>query len=366
MEIIKYTPENSELIIEKALNVLKNGGLFVFPTETCYGLGADASSQKAIDKLFSYKTRREGKPLSIAVSGIKMAKEYVELNEVAENLYKNYLPGPITVVSKGLNKLARGVESEYGSLGIRIPDNDLVLNILRKFKKPFTATSANMSYLPKPYSINSLLKDLPLKSQKLIDLIIDAGELPHRESSTVVDTIMNNLNIMRAGQINLGKQLLDNRAVMTAKTQGAEETVNFGSMNMLKYIDEPLDKVLVFFLSGELGSGKTQFSKGLARELKINEIVKSPTFTILNEYEYELGLRRGKFIHIDTWRLENTKDLDSVGLDNCLVAGNIISIEWADKFFGDLKTKIEKAGGKIINVAFAYLDEETREIKTYE
>jgi len=137
-------------------------------------------------------------------------------------------------------------------------------------------------------------------------------------------------------------------------------------MNMLKYIDEPLDKPLIFFLMGELGAGKTQFSKGLAQKLQIKEMVKSPSFTILNEYDYKLGQRKGKFVHIDTWRLENIKDLETIGIDNYLKADNIISIEWADKFFTDLKKKIKNANGKIINISFKYLDEDSREIETYE
>jgi len=365
MERIKYTKNNEKLIIKKALEVLKKGGLFVFPTETCYGLGADATKPAAIKKLYSYKTRREGKPLSIAVADIKMAKKYVEINEIAENLYQNYLPGPITVISQGLGKVVRGVESEYGTLGIRIPDYKLVLEIVKNFGKPFTATSANMSYLPKPYDVETLIKNTPAKNLKLIDLIIDAGKLPHRETSTVVDTTMNSLNVMRAGKINLAKKSAK-RAGLSAQTNSAEQTVDFGSLNMLKYIDEPLDKPLVFFLMGELGAGKTQFSKGLAHELNIKEIIKSPTFTILNEHDYKFGQRQGKFIHADTWRIENLKDLETIGLNQYFAPGNVIAIEWADKFSRDLEKKIKKAGGKIIKVVFEHTAEEGRDIKTYE
>lgn len=365
MERIKYTKKNSELIIKKALAVLKRGGIFVFPTETCYGLGADATKPSAIKKLYSYKTRREGKPLSIAVSDIKMAKKYVKTNAMAENLYKNYLPGPITVISKGLRKVAKGVESEYGTLGIRIPDHKLVLDIVQKFGKPFTATSANMSYLPKPYDIESLLKNTPAKNLKLIDLIIDAGKLPRRETSTVVDTTMNSLNVIRKGRLKLSKKS-SKQPALSAQTNSAQQTVSFGSMNMLKHIDEPLDKPLVFFLMGELGAGKTQFSKGLAQGLSIKKLVKSPTFTILNEYEYKLGKRQGKFIHVDTWRLEDLKDLETIGLDQYLCPGNIIAIEWADKFSHGLEKKIKKSGGKIINVVFSHSEENVRNIKTYE
>ncbi|HOZ53672.1 MAG TPA: tRNA (adenosine(37)-N6)-threonylcarbamoyltransferase complex ATPase subunit type 1 TsaE, partial [bacterium] len=277
-----------------------------------------------------------------------------------------YLPGPITIVSKGLKKVAPGVESEYGTLGIRVPDFQLIIKIIKKFGKPITATSANMSYLPKPYCIKNLLKDCPKKNLDLIDLIIDAGTLPKRETSTVVDTTMNNLNIMRPGQIDLKKQLSNKKVVMSAKTKQDKETINFGKMTMLKYIDEPLDKPLIFFLSGELGAGKTQFSKGIAQNIKIKNIIKSPTFTILNEYDYKFGSRKGQFIHIDTWRIDSLKDLETIGLDNYLRPGNIIVIEWADKFLEDLKNKINGVGGKIINITFKYLDEDTRDINIYE
>ena len=341
MELIKYNKNNSKIIIKKALAVLKNGGIFVFPTETCYGIGTDATKKSAINKLYSYKTRREGKPLSVVVADIKMAQKYVEINEMAENLYKSYLPGPITVVSKGKGKVAKGVESEYGTLGIRIPEHELILDIVKNFGKPFTATSANMSYLPKPYSIKALLKNMPAKNLELIDLIIDAGKLPHRETSTVVDTTMNSLNIVREGQLNIYKKS-DKKSILSAQTESAEETINFGSMNMLKYIDEPLSKPLVFFLVGELGGGKTQFAKGIARCLNIKDLVKSPTFTILNEYNYKFGERRGKFIHVDTWRIEDINDLETIGLDNYFSVNNIIAIEWANKFSNDLKKKIKK------------------------
>jgi tRNA threonylcarbamoyladenosine biosynthesis protein TsaE len=220
--------------------------------------------------------------------------------------------------------------------------------------------------MPRPYSIEALLERTPQKSKELIDLIIDAGELPHREVSTVVDTTMNNLNIMREGQILLTKQIASTKSVLVAETNSAQQTVNFGGMNMLKYLDVPLNHPLVFFLSGELGTGKTQFSKGIAKELGIKDIVKSPTFTILNEYGYDFGVREGKFIHIDTWRIDSLNDLKSIGIEAYLKPNNIISIEWADKYFEDLKILVKQHGGMIVNILFTYIDEETRRIETYE
>lgn len=366
MPTIKVTKSNHAVAASRAVQVLHEGGIIVFPTETCYGIGVDATNAKAIARLFEYKARREGKPLSVVVADRQMALRYVEINEIASNLYDNYLPGPITVVSKGLGQLVNGVESEFGTLGIRIPDHDLALAISRKFGKPFTATSANVSYMPRPYSIASLKKQTPLKSFEMIDLILDAGRLPQREPSTVVDTTMNNLNVMRKGKVALDNELKNRKTSLSSVTHTADETVRFGRMNMLKHIDASRAGPLVFFLNGELGSGKTQFSKGIAMELGIRDVIKSPTFTILNEYPYATGMRRGVFVHIDTWRTDTLGDLESVGLDGYLTLGNVVAIEWADKFFDPLKAKVEAANGKVINVLLAHLNEDARKIECYE
>ena len=117
MQIIK----NSKGAVDAAVKVLDEGGLIIYPTETLYGIGADATNPEAIKKLTEYKDSPFGKPYSVAVTDQKMAEEYVELNNTAKNLYKEFLPGPLTVISKGKHKVAKGVESEEGTLGIRIP-----------------------------------------------------------------------------------------------------------------------------------------------------------------------------------------------------------------------------------------------------
>ena len=98
MKRVKLTNTNEQEVIKESIKVINEGGLVVYPTETCYGLAVDATNSRALSKLLSYKTFRGSKPISIAVSDIDMAKRYVELNEMALNIYKNYLPGPITVV----------------------------------------------------------------------------------------------------------------------------------------------------------------------------------------------------------------------------------------------------------------------------
>ena len=362
MEIVKLNEKNKKQIIQKATEVLKNGGVFVYPTETCYGIGADATNEKAIQKLLSYKTRREGKPFSVVMAEKKMAKKYIQLNDMAENIYDNFLPGPITVVSKSLGGVVKDVESESGTLGVRVPDFDLILEISKEFKKPFTATSANMSYDPKPYSIENLLKNLPEKKKKLIDLIIDAGPLPKNETSTVVDTTLNTLNVLREGKIDFKSSLKEKNLELKAHTFSQEETVNFGTTAMLKYLDDVNENCVVFLLSGELGSGKTHFAKGIAKQLGIKKLVKSPTYNILNEYL----TKKGKFVHIDTWKVYTWEEFKSVGFENYVKEKNVLAIEWGEKFFKEIEVFLkEKKNLKILKVHFEYVNENERMIKVF-
>jgi len=368
MKILGTKAESLENIVSEAVEVLAAGGIIVYPTETCYGLGADATNPEAIAKLSEYKSRREGQPLSVAVYDMESAQEYVEVNELALNMYENYLPGPITVVSKVKEgaQLADGVASEYGTLGIRVPDHKFILEICKAYGKPITATSANISYKKKPYSIEALEKDTPVKRYKMLDLIIDHGELPKNEASTVVDTTLNNLNIMRPGAISFEKDLKDRKLSLEATTYSEEETISFGGMVMLKYVKERYNTPVILALKGDLGAGKTQFAKGIAKSLKIDEQISSPTFTIIDEYEYVLADTNGKFIHMDTWRVDGAEELDRTGIEEFVKVGNILAIEWADKFYDQIKGYIAEYGGTFLTVTFEHISPEVREIKVYE
>ncbi|MDD3662026.1 MAG: L-threonylcarbamoyladenylate synthase [Candidatus Dojkabacteria bacterium] len=354
--------QNDSTALDQAVSTLKQGGLIVYPTETCYGLGADATNQKAVDKLLQYKTRREGKPISIAVTGRDMAQQYSEINEIAENLYENYLPGPLTIVSKATTALASGVASEYETIGIRVPDYPFVIEMIRTLGRPVTATSANVSYKNRPYSIPALIRDLPEKQKHLLDLIIDAGELPHNEVSTVVDTTLNSLNVMRSGQIEFQKKGTE---ILRAETNSAEETADFGAMTTLKFRDQLRSKCLLFALGGELGSGKTQFTKGIARQLGISKTITSPTFNLVLEYPYKQGAISGLLVHIDTWRLSTPEEFDALHIEQFITPGAIIAIEWADKFFDRITELAQNKTVRSFKVSFTSPDLTKRTIAVH-
>ncbi|MBP8591092.1 threonylcarbamoyl-AMP synthase [Candidatus Shapirobacteria bacterium] len=188
---------------EKAVAVLKKGGLIIYPTDTCYGLGADATNSGAIDKLMAFKGERKGKPVAVAVSNLVMAEEYVFLSEKARALAKKYLPGPLTLACLSKHKVDPRLESAEGTLGVRIPDTPLLLAIIAALGKPITTTSANISGGASPYSRSSWEKETPQERQALVDLFLDAGELPFSPPSTVVEVSGEKIKIIRQGAIKI-------------------------------------------------------------------------------------------------------------------------------------------------------------------
>jgi tRNA threonylcarbamoyl adenosine modification protein YjeE len=251
-----------------------------------------------------------------------MAEKYVDLNDSAKSIYKEFLPGPLTVISNGKHKVTPGVESEDGTLGIRIPDYKLVIEIIRKFCKPITATSANASYKKRPYAISDILDNISDKQRGLIDLIIDAGELPPNEPSTVIDTTLDDPITLRQGEIKLTKE---NEVL----SRNEENTKNLAKEIWQKYEIHKGKRAIVFALQGEMGTGKTIFTKGVAMAMGITEIVTSPTFALENEYQVP---GTGKFLyHFDAWRLDKPDELRALGFEDLIKDKSVISIEWAER-----------------------------------
>jgi len=177
--------------IPKAVEILKRGGVVVYPTETCYGLGADATNPEAIMKVYKIKKRPLSQPISVIVDSIEMIKEYAVINRDVERLVEKYMPGPLTLVVRNKNfpKILCGGGIK---IGFRIPDHVVALELVRAFGKPITATSANIHGEPNPY-----------KAPRLpgVDFVIDYGELPHRDPSTVYDTLLK--KVIREGPVKI-------------------------------------------------------------------------------------------------------------------------------------------------------------------
>ena len=367
MEKITLTTKNHKEVIAQAISILEEGGIVIFPSETCYGAAVDATNQEAVKRLKEYKVLKGQNPVSIAVSDREMAQRYAEINDIAENLYVNYLPGPITVVSKGLGNLPEGVSSKTGTVGIRIPDHEFLRELIKAFGKPITATSANVAYKPPPYSIEKLLEQTPKKSTEMISLIIDDGKLEKNVPSTVLDTTMNNLQVLRIGAIRFDEAIENSVKLLEKVTESTEETIAFGEKVAKEILQSEKSGPVVFALSGELGAGKTQFTKGVGKYLQVNEIVTSPTYTIINEYDISAKDGFKELVHVDTWRVANSNELGRIGLENYVKPENVIVIEWADKFFTEVEEFAKKHKIKrLINIKFRYVSKTKRHIAVYE
>lgn len=344
MKIIKLTDHSALEVIDQTIEVLASGGLIIFPTETTYGAGVDATNQEAVDKLLAYKTRREGKPLSIAVADQSQAEQYVHLNDSAKKNYARFLPGPMTVISQGKHNLANGVESEFGTLGVRIPDYKLILDLLTKYAKPITATSANASGKKRPYKIEDLLNNLSDKQKSLIDLIIDAGELPHNPPSTIIDTTLSTPVTVRTGST----KTTDEQSTATQLSHGEQETKDIAGKIMLANWNKIKDNGLIIALDGPLGAGKTIFTKGVAEFLQINDIVTSPTYSYIEEYDFDRHGSMGKLFHLDVWKIDSEDLFAKLEFEKMIQPHHVIVIEWWDNI-AQFKS-IKQLNHKIIHI----------------
>lgn len=311
-------------IIATTCNVLQKGGLVIFPTETTYGAGVDATNPAAVEKLLAYKSRREGKPLSIAVTNKTMASEYVFLNQQADALIDQFLPGPVTIVCKDKGVVSPGVASEFGTLGLRIPDYQLILDILETYQKPITATSANGSGQRRPYSVKDLLDNLSGVQKEKIDLILDAGELPHNQPSTIIDTTLETPITLREGST----ALAPNTASQTLITTTEEETKSIAGKLLLKHWTTIRDSGLIIALDGPLGVGKTVFTKGVAQFLGISETITSPTYSYIEEYDFTRHQTKGRLYHADLWKVESPEETQRLGFEDLLKPKTVTVIEW--------------------------------------
>lgn len=311
--------------IKIACASLKNGELVIYPTETCYGIAADTMNSDAVTKLLAYKGDRH-RQVAIAVSSKEMAQKYVTINEIADNLYTNFLPGPITVISHSKHLVDERLESAEGTLGVRIPDHSFALRLIETYGTPITTTSANTSGKKEPYSYSDWQKYTTREKQNFVSVFLDAGKLLNRPTSTVVDSTLNEPQIVRQGQLTIPA------LSQTIDTHSELETIDSAQKILSKHLSLLTRYPLIIALQGDLGVGKTQFVKGIANSLGLKNNISSPTYTILKEYPYVTSKYSGILYHLDTWRLNDSNELEStIHLSKLLKPGNIIAIEWASK-----------------------------------
>lgn len=199
MQIIKMNQKKPELeIIKQAAEVLKAGGLVVYPTDTAYGLGGNALDKKVIKKVYEIKGRDFTKPTHVIVRNWQMIEQLCYPNKLAKKLYDKFLPGPLTLILPKRPSVPDILTANLPTLGVRIPNNHVTMKLSSHLSFPYTTPSANRAGEPTPYSINEVKKVLDISK---VDLILNAGKLPKVLPSTIVDATNEVPKILREGPI---------------------------------------------------------------------------------------------------------------------------------------------------------------------
>ena len=197
-KIIKITA-NDEAAIVEAAEIIKSGGVIAFPTETVYGLGANAFDDEACRKIYHVKGRPLDKPLSLMVANREMIYQIAEVSPLAESLINEFLPGPLTLILPKNAVVSDFVTAGEQTVGIRMPDNEIALALIRAANCPIAAPSANLSGQQPP----TIAQEVYNAFKGKIPLILDGGPCQFGISSTIVDLTGSVPRILREGAISL-------------------------------------------------------------------------------------------------------------------------------------------------------------------
>jgi L-threonylcarbamoyladenylate synthase len=183
--------------LDKAVGVLRDGGVIAMPTDTLYALTAAAEDPEAVRRVFAIKGREPGRPLPLFVSGIKMAEHIAVFDDAAWRLAVRFWPGQLTIVVPKRKDWDSEALSGSSTVGLRVPDHDVARAVVEALGGPVTGTSANLSGGPDPVSADEVRRQLDGR----IDFILDAGPCEHGVASTVVDCSGPEPAVLRHGAV---------------------------------------------------------------------------------------------------------------------------------------------------------------------
>jgi tRNA threonylcarbamoyl adenosine modification protein (Sua5/YciO/YrdC/YwlC family) len=188
--LLSLNPDNPQKrLISKVVQVLDQGGLIIYPTDTFYGIGCDLFNKKSIKKIYQLKRRPLTKPFSFVCANLKDISLYAQVSNNAYRIMKRSLPGPYTFVLEGTRLVPKLMLEKRRTVGIRVPDNKICLAIVKSLGRPIISTSVN---LDEP----SLIHDT---YSSFVEIVIDGGVVSH-EPSTVVSLIDDNPEVIREGK----------------------------------------------------------------------------------------------------------------------------------------------------------------------
>ena len=203
--------------IKEAAMSIREGNIVLFPTETVYGIGANALDENAVNKIFEAKGRASDNPLIVHICDISMLDNLVkEIGQVEQKLMDNFWPGPLTIIFNRKECIPNNVTAGLDTVGIRMPSNNVARKLIELAELPIAAPSANISGKPSGTKIEDIIDELDGK----VDYILDSGMVDIGVESTVVRVIDNKVHILRPGKItvediqNLGIEVVIEKQIM--------------------------------------------------------------------------------------------------------------------------------------------------------
>ncbi len=239
-EILKANEES----IEKAVAIIKNGGVVGLPTETVYGLGANAFDSSAVEKIFEAKGRPKDNPMIVHVSSIDEVYPLVkEFPEKAKKLAEKYWPGPLTIIMPKSDKVSARTSGNLDTVAVRMPSHPVMRKVIEKSGCPIAAPSANLSGSPSPTNAKYVFDDMDGR----IELILDGGECEVGLESTVITLATEKPRLLRPGGITPEQleEVLGEIVIDKAVKSKLEENANASSPGMKYKHYAPKIKVVI-------------------------------------------------------------------------------------------------------------------------
>lgn len=199
MKVLTLTEKNFETAVHEAVATIRRGGIIVYPTDTAYGLGVDATNREAVQKLYAFKKRNDDKPTHVLVSGIEMAQEYADVNELGEKLIGEFWPGSLTIEFDKKARICNSPSCTKKQIAMRQSSHSFAQQLVEVAQVPITTPSANFQGDKTPYTLRDIIDNFG-DANPHIDLVIDAGELPGGVS-TLVSVVGGELEMIREGII---------------------------------------------------------------------------------------------------------------------------------------------------------------------
>ena len=299
-------------IVENAVNTLEQGGIIVLPTDTVYGIAADATNKKSVKRLYDIKKRDKNKALNILVSSKEMARLCVRtLNDISEKLIDSFWPGALTLVVEKNEYISSIVTASKDTIGIRMPQNDITLAIIEKLGKPIACPSANISNRPSGTNISDIREDF----LNDVDMYIDDGQAHIGIESTIVRVYDNYVKVLRQGYITV-EDIIQKTGVSVLQDELVKnKTYNINVFSKFVSKQEDLNKLVENNITKNVAVlGFDDFIKSI----KSRKVAKNISFFNLgssidcdfankNIYKYLREIEKGKF---DLCIIEDVKNLN--------------------------------------------------------